>query len=113
MGMFLRDISSNVLLSLAIDISSHFSYWNLTNEIDSGECYCDKAVSPFPELAPDSDCSMTCNGNNNKTAQFCGGPGRFNMYYSKSVINPSKRWVGSASVRGMFKRWIDGEWDLF
>src|SRR6266480_1700166 len=61
----------------------------------SGECYCGNALMNGGGPAPDGNlqCSMTCNGN---SSEFCGGPGRLDMYIWHSV-NISQPQTSSSS----------------
>ncbi|KXN83001.1 Putative fungistatic metabolite, partial [Leucoagaricus sp. SymC.cos] len=43
----------------------------------SGECYCGSTLNTVSTKANDTDCNMTCNGNN---SEICGGPNRLSVY---------------------------------
>ncbi|KAF1983476.1 WSC-domain-containing protein [Aulographum hederae CBS 113979] len=48
------------------------------------ECYCGNSLNSGG-TAPATECNMRCMGNTNKTAMYCGGSSRLNVYYSSSL----------------------------
>ncbi|KAK4504153.1 hypothetical protein PRZ48_005069 [Zasmidium cellare] len=72
----------------------------------SSECYCGSAIAASSKLTDDSQCSMTCKGNN---SQFCGGSARMQVYQlpgtipttsssSSSTGTATGTWTGTASA---------------
>ena len=64
-------------VQLCVD-ACHSAGYTLAGAEYGGECYCDDAYNNGGGPASDqSSCSMTCNGN---ATEYCGGPGRLNLY---------------------------------
>ncbi|CAG8976444.1 hypothetical protein HYALB_00008033 [Hymenoscyphus albidus] len=45
----------------------------------SNECYCGNVIGSISAVAPSSECSMGCSGNN---TEACGGPGRLTVFWN-------------------------------
>lgn len=66
---------SAMTVQLCVD-ACHTAGYSLAGAEYGGECYCANTLSVGGPAAS-SDCSMTCNGN---SSEWCGGPGRLNLY---------------------------------
>lgn len=49
---------------------------------ETGECWCGQVIGNYTHSAPESDCSMPCNGDSSET---CGGRGRLTLYVAKDL----------------------------
>jgi hypothetical protein len=62
------------------------------------ECYCGATIASTSNLVDDSQCGMSCRGNN---SQFCGGPSRMQVYRlngTSSTSSSSSSATGSISA---------------
>ncbi|KAJ7364637.1 copper radical oxidase [Mycena albidolilacea] len=73
------------------------------------ECYCDNFIENSGTTAPVSDCSQLCAGN---ADEFCGGPGRLNVFWSGAEPPPPPTipaFIGKWEALGCYSDNVDGQ----
>ncbi|KAG8628847.1 hypothetical protein KVT40_002712 [Elsinoe batatas] len=69
--------------------------YNLFGLQYASECYCGTTIDTSAKLVNDSDCGMTCKGNN---SQYCGSGSRMQVYRLASLPSPSTTTTTSVSL---------------
>lgn len=76
--------SETMTIEACADFCSSYGYFGLEY---SRECYCGNSISAGNINMTESDCAMTCSGNDE---QLCGGPNRLTFYARNGTIPESE-----------------------